>query len=261
MRLLRQSVLLFMGLTFTGVVAPISGQDIPTPSKRPDKKQRDKGRLPRIHLEGILGKDRSDSEQILREASIIHALPERRVRAHPQTYRYLLDRLDIAGQLVKKWRLGRYRITREGEATFQVDDRRGAIAQLREIQTLRTEKGWSRIYLARGYFKIPMIPGPRIDGKGLILLEYESDGLNQLNTRAWVLFRIDNKILNHLSKMARKILQQVIGKKCQLFVLAAAEVSEKIAKDPQKAYKTLQSIDGITPQAIKDFQTAILDRK
>jgi hypothetical protein len=250
-----------MGLTLTGGVAPSSGQDIPKPSKRPDKKQRDKGQLPRIHLEGIRGTDRTDSEQILREASIVHALPERRVQAHPQTYRYLLDRLDIAGQLVKKWRLGRYRITREGGNTFQVDDRRGAVAQLREIQTLRTEKGWSRIYLARGYFKIPMIPGPRIDGKGLILLEYEPDGPNRLKTRAWVLFRIDNKILNHLSKMARKIVKQVIGKKCQLFVLAAAEVSERIAKDPQKAFQALQSLDGVTPQTIQDFQTTILDRK
>ena len=225
----------------------------PAPSYKPSSGQ---SSPPRIDLEKLQASDRFLANRILKEATIVQPLEERVVEASVPTYRFLLERLDLAGLLVEAWKLGRYKILRQGPGHFLIDDRQGAIAKIREIGFVKTERTFRHLYLADGYFRIPIVPGARVHGTGLIALEYEPVGPGKIRTRAWLYFRIDNKFLSQLSRLIRKIVGRVVAKKCRLFVQAAACISERIQKEPAKTYEFMKPLRQVPKNYLPEYRRA-----
>lgn len=210
-----------------------------------------------VDLSGLAEADRERLEPILDDPSLVIPLGEERVEATIEIYEFLLARLDFTAAIVRRFRLGSYRIDRMGESTFHVDDSDGAVADIRLVhEEPHGESGTRRLYLAVGFFEI--LRGVRVYGDGVIVLDYEPDGDGRLRTDARILFRLKNETLDKLSRIGQRALRAVVRSKAALFVEAAREASELVAADAERVDRRMQGT-GVRAEDLDLFRKTFVE--
>ncbi len=215
--------------------------------------------FPPVSLDGVPEADRALLSPILDDPTMVVPLGEKKVAASVGIYEFLLARLDFTAKIVNEFRLGEYDIREMGPATFHVDDGSGAVADVRLVHETKDEAGKvRRLYLARGYFEI--FGDLRVYGDGIIVLDYESDAAGHLVTDAVIYFKVKNDTIDKLSRLAERALRIVVKSKAALFVDAAKDASELIAKDAVRVSRRLERVEGVDEADLEAYREAFLPR-
>lgn len=212
-----------------------------------------------VTLDGVPEAERAQLAPILDDPTMVVPLGEQKVAASVPIYEFLLARLDFTAKIVNEFRLGEYDIREMGPGAFHVDDGSGAVADVRLAHEARDAAGKvRRLYLARGYFEI--LGDLRVYGDGIIVLDYHGDEQGRLVTDAVIYFKVRNDTIDKLSRIAERALRIVVKSKAALFVEAAKDASELIAKDAERVSRRMERARGVEADDLKSYREAFLPR-
>lgn len=193
------------------------------------------------------------AQDILKNYSIKRNLPRTQVESTVYIYEYMLTHLELTSKIVRFLELGKYTVE-EKEGVFKVDDKNGVIANLQCIY--RTEK--MRVYLADGIFQAPF--NIEIQAEGLIILKFVP-AKGGVDTKASIFYKVENKILDQLSKSAHEVVGLILEKKSTIFISAAKSTAEHIKENASQLYYEMEASEAFTPEELKGYHQAFLAPK
>jgi hypothetical protein len=188
--------------------------------------------------------------EVLERVHLRAELKKPRVKSTVSVYDFLLDRLPLTAALVRELNLASYLITQKAPGVFMVDDQAGIKVIVHQVW-----KGHGkRIYYTTGKYVAPIIPTVR--GRGVIIQLYrQRDGY--MDNRALLFFSIDSKFYQALTALFKPIVRSVMLEKSTLFIIAATEIAERICRNPERVYRLLKKIKGVTGQDVRDFENVM----
>jgi len=199
---------------------------------------------------------RDQVTSILDEPTVVVPCGERTVKTKVGVYDFLIQHLDLTGRLVKLLKVGKYEITRtKDKTTFLVDDKAGAVATIKPLTSFVKSGQQYRLFLAQGYFKLPL--GQKVYGDGVIILSYKQTEKG-VYTNADIFFKARAGTIHLIGKRIRGILIRVLRKKAVLFIKAAREVSEATTADPARIHKLIKADDKMPPKLSAEFAKRFL---
>ncbi len=187
------------------------------------------------------------ASQMTEKNDIDVTFPGREVTSSVQGYEFLLDRLPLTAELVRKMDMGSYRIKPGKNDNVIVRDGEGVKLKL---VPLYSQTGF-RMYYTRGYWENPIIP--TIYGRGMVLLQYSENDDGTIKTGARLYFQVDSDFYDSLSGLLEQFVKATLKKKVKKFISAAESIARMVEEKPEKVQKAMNKASYANRKTRKTF--------
>lgn len=194
------------------------------------------------------------AQDILKNHSIKRHLPRTKVKSKVTIYEYMLNNLELTSKMVRFLKLGEYTVEKELDGRFKVDDQKGVIAKLECIY--KTDK--MQVYLAEGIFQIAF--NLEIKAEGLIIMKYVARP-TYVDTKATLFFKVENRVLDQLTKSAHEIVGSILEKKSSIFISASKTMAEYIKENATQFYYEMEASKEFSKEELESYYQEFLTPK
>lgn len=171
--------------------------------------------------------------------------------ARREVFEYLLDHPDFATHVTRTLRMARYRIWRTSTG-LAIDDGWGTVGT---FETVHAGDGLRLMY-ARGVYQHRILPD--IHGQAVVLIDYETRsagaGRSTINASVTGFVRLDSRILNLASRLARSVATAKGEKEALRLVKLFARVTHAIEADPVGVYDRVRRSPDVPARELEGFR-------
>ena len=200
---------------------------------------------------GVPPADRARLEHVAHDAFVSTRVEGPAHFMRPELFEYLLDHPELASQVLRALKEGRYRIWHDAQGLW-LDDGWGTRGRF----TLIHAESGRRLYYARGAFQQRFLPDMK--GEAVAMFEYafqpRVDGRTQVASWATGYVQIDSRFLRFLGTLAMPFVQAKADKEAGQLLRVFARVSGAIASDPAQVYAKVSAQPDVPRQDLQRFR-------
>lgn len=171
--------------------------------------------------------------------------------ARPQLFEFLLDHPQLASDIARTLRYGRYRIWRSNEGLV-LDDGWGATGT---FEIVHAAKG-RRVVYARGRYESGWLPD--IHGRAVVAVDYEvtpsDDGQILIRPTVTGFLRLDTRFADSFARMAGALAQAQADKKARRLARTFAKTTRAIEADPAGIYTLVKPVTSAPAVDLEGFR-------
>jgi hypothetical protein len=153
--------------------------------------------------------------------------------ARRELFEYLLDHPQLASDIARTLRYGRYRIWR-GDDGLVLDDGWGAKGTFAIVHVADGR----RVVYARGRYESGWLPD--IHGQAVVAIDYAvspaDDGRSVISPTVTAFLRLDSRFANSMARMAGAVAQSQADRKARRLARTFAKTTRAIEADPAGIY-------------------------
>ena len=200
--------------------------------------------------------DRQRVREVVEHASLYREVKGVPFKSRKEVYEYFLDHPDFGASVARALGLAKYRVIKEGDGRYFMDDARGAKGH---FQVLYTDPK-KRVFFAQGTYEKKLVP--KIVGRMVIVLEFEhrldGEGQSYVENRLYGYLRVDNPLLDLLIKVIRPFVGGTLDRKTTRTFRVVQEVSAQAYSDFAAFYRRLEESPEIPKDQLRDFRRAVI---
>jgi hypothetical protein len=201
--------------------------------------------------------ERVSLRQVTEHASVSARSDGETFRVRQDLFEYLLDHPEFATHVIRALGIGRYRIWREPDGLW-LDDAAGALVR---FHIAYAAEG-SRIFYLRGHYQPAILPA--IYGRVVVMLRYTAepvaDGKSLITPAMASFVRIDNAVIEMLSRVFRAVVAPRATKVTERIVADIAKTARAIDRDPVHVDDAIRRRADMPPHELAEFRRLLMTR-
>lgn len=171
--------------------------------------------------------------------------------ARPGLFEYLLDHPQLASDLARTLRFGRYRISPAADGLF-LDDGWGAKGTFAVVHATSHR----RVVYARGVYESEWLP--TIHGQAIVAIDYTvtpaPDGRHLITPTVTGFLHLDNRLADAAARMAGAVAQRQADKKARRLARTFAKTTRAIEADPAGIYALVKAVTTAPTEDVEAFR-------
>ena len=171
--------------------------------------------------------------------------------ARPQLFEYLLDHPQLASDVARTLRYGRYRIWRSDQGLV-LDDGWGVTGTFEIVHAVQGR----RVVYARGRYESGWLPD--IHGRAVVAVDYavtpSDDGRSLIRPTVTGFLRLDTRFADSFARMAGALAQAQADKKARRLARTFAKTARAIEADPAGIYALVKPVTSAPAADLEGFR-------
>lgn len=200
---------------------------------------------------GLPAPTREQLQAVTARAAVSTSVVGESFVARAGLFEFLLDHPQLAADIARTLRFGRYRIWRSG-GELLLDDGWGARGSFAVVHAAPG----TRVVYARGLYETGWLPD--IHGRAVVAIEYAvtpaGDGRSVVTPRVTAFLRLDTGFADAMARMAGAVAQRQADKKARRLARTFAKTTRAIESDPAGIYGALTSAATAPAEEVDAFR-------
>lgn len=209
-----------------------------------------------VPLQLLKEEDRQKVREVIDHASFYREVKGVPFKSRKEVYEYFLDHPDFGASVARALGLAKYRIIKEGDGRYFMDDARGVKGHFQVLYAAPKK----RVFFAQGTYEKKLMP--RIAGRMVIVLEFEHhldrEGHSYVEQHLYGYLRVDNLLLDLLIKAIRPFVGGTLDRKTARTLHVARAVIDQAYDDFNAFYRRLEESPEIPQDQLQDFRRAVI---
>lgn len=210
-------------------------------------------RKPQIPPPVLSDTDRDQIIKVIEDCTVFKKIKSVRFETTPSIYKYLLDRLPLATDIIRGLNIRNLVITKNKDQSFHFKDGETITGDFRLIH----QGPRNIVFYCNGQYNGNVIK--KLMGKAVVIVEYREDHKGEsVQNVFYIYLKANNRFVELIIKVFKTLVNLIIDKKVSTYISAVKEICERIAKDPGGVYKSIKDSKELTKNDLGEYRRFFL---
>ncbi|MBI4620510.1 MAG: hypothetical protein HY739_10155 [Desulfobacterales bacterium] len=200
--------------------------------------------------------DRDKIIKVIEECSVFKEIRGVRFETNSSIYKYLLDRLPLATDIIRGLNIRNLVITRNKDQSFHFKDGESITGDFRLIHKYPK----TIVFYGNGQYNGNVIK--KLMGKAVIIVEYREDRKGKfIENVLYIYLKANNRFVELIIKVFKPLARMVLDRKLLSYISTAREVCERITEDSAEVYKDIKDSKEVSKNDLEEYRRFFLHKR